>query len=225
MIIINAINQEGKMAETKIERKKTAFLVIDMQSDLVKDEAGPFAEVVKRVRANRAIENTARVLRAGREAKIPVFHIKTVHRADGADMWPGVTTDYVLEGVIPASVLEEMAKRMVEGTSGADFVDELKPVLGEYVIAKRRSSAFYGTDLEMLLRCHGVNTLIFAGVVTSGCVEATAHGAYDRDFNVIILSDCCADMTDEAHEYTMRLAFKMIARVRTSKEVIAALKG
>ncbi len=210
------------MLETKIDLKKTALLVIDMQNDLVKDKTGLFSGIYSMVQKNRVIENIAKVITAARNAGIPIVHVKTIHREDGADMAPTIT-DFMLEGLMPPP--EEMPPRMVEGTVGADFIDELKPAPGDYVIEKRRSSAFYGTDLELILRTRGVDTLLVTGVVTSGCVENTVRSARDLDFHVIVLSDCCADMMEESHNYSMKNTFRRTGRVRTSDEVIAAMKG
>jgi nicotinamidase-related amidase len=200
---------------------KAALLIVDMQNDLVKDEEGPFALVAKSVREAGVIEKTEKLLKAAREAGLPIFHIKTIHRADGADVWTGGITN--LMSALDPELIKKMRTRLVEGTRGAEFIDELKPVPGEFVVEKRRSDAFYQTPLELFLRRLGVDILIIAGVITSGCVEATARGARDRDFNVIIVGDCCADMNKEAHELSLKLVFPSIGRVRSSEQIIRAM--
>jgi len=201
---------------------KAALLIVDMQNDLVKDEEGPFALLAKNVREAEVIEKIQKLLKCARETGLPIFHIKTVHRADGADVWTGGITD--LMSALDPELIKRMRTRLVEGTWGAEFVDELKPLPGEFVIEKRRSDAFYQTPLELFLRRLGVDTLIIAGVITSGCVEATARGARDRDFNVIIVADCCADINKEAHELSLKLVFPSIGRVRSSEQVIRAMR-
>lgn len=209
--------------ELRIERERTALLVIDMQNDLVKDEAGPFSLLVRQVKEGRVIENIARILEAARGAGIPVFHIRLIHRRDGSDIWRGWIADFM--SLLPPDILEAMSKRLVEGTPGADFVPELKPWDNEYVVQKRRMDAFFGTDLEILLRRLGVETLIITGVATSMCVLATAIGAFERDFNLIFASDGCADFDPQVNEFMIRNVFPRRGRVRSSEEIANALKG
>jgi len=205
--------------ETDIELSKTALLVIDMQKDLVKTEGGYFAPLFQAIQSNKVIENIARVIKGARETKVPIWHIATVHRKDGADVVPTIT-DFMLQGLVP----KEMGEVMVEGTPGADFIDELRPAAEDYVVVKRRSSAFHNTDLDLLLRTRGIDTLILAGVVTNGCVENTARDARQRDYHVLVLSDCCASIMPEAHDYAMNRVFPGMGRVRTSDEMLAVMK-
>jgi len=204
---------------TDIDLRKTALLVIDMQKDLVKTEGGYFAPLFQAIQSNKVIENIARVIKGARETKVPIWHIATVHRKDGADVVPTIT-DFMLQGLVP----KEMGEVMVEGTPGADFIDELKPAAEDYVVVKRRSSAFHNTDLDLLLRTRGIDTLILAGVVTNGCVENTARDARQRDYHVLVLSDCCASIMPEAHDYAMNRVFPGMGRVRTSGEMLAVMK-
>jgi len=205
--------------ETDIELSKTALLVIDMQKDLVKTEGGYFAPLFQAIQSNKVIENIARVIKGARETKVPIWHIATVHRKDGADVVPTIT-DFMLQGLVP----KEMGEVMVEGTPGADFIDELRPAAEDYVVVKRRSSAFHNTDLDLLLRTRGIDTLILAGVVTNGCVENTSRDARQRDYHVLVLSDCCASIMPEAHDYAMNRVFPGMGRVRTSDEMLAVMK-
>ena len=204
--------------ETKFDPKRTAVLVIDMQNDLAKNDSGWFAPLGQMVKSNHVIDNFVKLVRGAREGGIPIIHVKTIRRKDGADVVARVT-DFLLQGVVP----KEMPPILVEGTPGAAFIDELQPATEDYVVAKRRSSAFHNTDLDMLLRTRGVDTLIVGGLVTNGCVENTLRGAVERDFNVILLSDCCAAVVEQAHDYAVKNVFPGLGRVRTADEVLAAL--
>lgn len=203
--------------ETKFNPEKTALLVIDMQNDLTK--AGPdyFAPLYEMVRSNRVIDNFTRMVKWAREKRIPVVHIKTVHRPDNADVVPTIT-DLMLQGMVPS----QMPPILVEETPGADFIEELQPAAEDYVVAKRRSGAFFNTALDLFLRTRGIDTLLVGGVVTNGCVENTIRGARERDYHVIVLSDCCAANVAQAHDYAIKNVFPGMARVRTSSEVLNA---
>ena len=205
------------MLETKIDSQKTALLVVDMQNDLVKVKDGALAELYNMVRANRVISNTKKTVKAARKAGLPIVFIKHVLRDDYKDVVPSVT-DVMLRGEAPPP-----RKAMIEGTPGAEIIDELKPAPGDYVIAKRRGDAFYNTELELILRSRGVDTLILGGVVTNGCILATFMGARERDFHTIVVSDCCAGTSQELHDWPMKNLFPRSGRVRTADEIVAEL--
>lgn len=87
----------------------------------------------------------------------------------------------------------------VEGTWGAGILEELNPQPGDIVVRKFRYDAFFKTDLEEILRQElGVTTLLFTGVALNGCVESTLRGAFYRDFDVLLASDCVCAL---AHPY------------------------
>jgi len=205
------------MLETKIDVKKTALLVIDMQNDLIKAKEEPFNQVTRMVESKGVISNTAKVLAAARKAGMPVIFTNHIHRRDNADSVPTIT-DMMLQGLVPPP-----SERLIEGTPGAQVVDELKPAPGEHVIWKRRSNAFYNSDLELMLRCQGIDTVILVGAVTDGCVANTARGARERDLHVIVLSDCCATRMQEDDDYFMKTVFPKAGRVRTADEMVAVI--
>ena len=204
--------------ETKFDPEKTALLVIDMQNDLTKTGPDFFAPLYEMVKSNRVIENFTKMVKGARQKGLPVVHIKTVHRHDNADVVPTVT-DFMLQGMAPA----QMPPILVEGTPGADFIEELQPAAEDYVVAKRRSGAFFNTPLDLFLRARGIDTLLIGGVVTNGCVENTIRAARERDYHVIVLSDCCAANMAQGHDYALNNVFPGMARVRTSSEVLDAM--
>ena len=207
------------MLETEIDVTKTALLLIDVQNDLLRAKQEPYSDVAKMVQSKGVIGNIAKVVAAARQAGMPVMFIGQIYRQDGADVVPTIT-DMMLQGLAPPPM-----ERMIEGTPGAQFVDELKPAPGDCVIHKRRSNAFYNSDLELLLRSRGIDTVIITGAVTDGCVASTVRGARERDLHVIVLSNCCACMIPKDDQYFIRKVFPKLGRVRTSDEIIAAMAG
>lgn len=205
------------MLETKIDVKKAALLVIDVQNDLVRAREEPFDGVSKMAESKGMIGKIAGVIAAARKAGMPVIYCGHVHREDNADVVPTVT-DFMLQGLVPPP-----RAAMIEGTPGAQFVDEVKPMAGDHVIWKRRSNAFYNSDLELMLRSRGVDTVILTGAVTNGCVANTARGARERDLNVIVLSDCVATMMPEDDDYFMKKVFPGAGRVRTADEMVSVI--
>jgi len=207
------------MLETKIDTGKTAVLVIDMQNDLIRVTEEPFNAVTRMAQAKGMIANTARVISQARRLGMPVIYAGHIHRKDNADAKPTIT-DMMLQGLTPPT-----REAMVEGTAGAQVVDEIKPEPGDHVIWKRRSNAFYCTDLELMLRARAVDTVIIVGAVTNGCVANTIRGARERDLNVIVLSDCVATMMSEDDDYFIKQVFPREGRVRTSDEIVSVLQN
>lgn len=85
----------------------------------------------------------------------------------------------------------------------------------DIVVVKKRVSAFSGSDLEILLRSQGVQQLVLSGVSSSGVVLSTLRDAADRDYTIIVLSDCCADSDPELKRVLEGKVFPMQADVLT----------
>jgi nicotinamidase-related amidase len=93
----------------------------------------------------------------------------------------------------------------VPGTPGYEFVGELTPLPGELVVRKYRSSAFWGTNIELLLRSNGIQTVVVGGCTTEGCVESTARDAMFCDHYVVIADDCVGSDEKKQHDASMLL--------------------
>lgn len=96
-----------------------------------------------------------------------------------------------------------MKPHSLRGTPGAEVIPELDRQPGDTVLPKRRLSAFFKTDLDQTLRTLGVDTVLVAGITTCFCVLTTALDAISHDFAAVLVEDCCAAPTDEAHEATL----------------------
>jgi nicotinamidase-related amidase len=159
-----------------------ALLIIDMQNDVVK-KLLPAPEIVPGIKE---------ILNKFRQLKKPIFHIRRSYRADGTD--------------VELPRLEKFKKigfGVVEGTPGAQIIDELQPINDEYVIIKSRWSGFFKTNLDLLLNRLSVKTLIITGVQTPNCVRTTAYDAISYDFDTIIIKDCSAAADEKIHEYNL----------------------
>lgn len=102
-------------------------------------------------------------------------------------------------------------------------IDALKPLQGEAVVTKRRVSAFGTTDLATILKAHGVNHIVLAGISTSGVILSTTGMAADMDYEITILSDCCADNDAEVHRVLLEKILPRRASVITSQEFLGGL--
>lgn len=95
----------------------------------------------------------------------------------------------------------------------------------DIVITKRQWGAFYGTELDQLLRRRGIRTLVLGGIVTNFGVESTARAAHDRGYALVFAEDAMSGITAEAHEFACRNTFRVMGRVRTTRELIDLLQA
>jgi nicotinamidase-related amidase len=147
----------------------------------------------------KTIENIARAIEICEKQKIPIIRIFVENRLGEIDYPPrGAWRMY----------REILGPWMVENTWGAEPVKGLEVKEGQLVVIKKRQGAFYGTELEGLLRNLGVNTLLVTGVSVHACVNATVVGAADRDFDIIALSDCCAAPSEEMANFFFTKGWK-----------------
>lgn len=118
--------------------------------------------------------------------------------------------------------LETMRENCIEGSGGEEidemlFVDEKK----DYVLKKRRYSAFFGTDLDLILREHNIKNLIIVGTKTNCCIRATVTDAYYLNYNVIVLSDCVATNSEIVNQVHLEDIKKYFGQVCTAEEFMS----
>ncbi len=111
--------------------------------------------------------------------------------------------------------------RCLSGSWGADF-HEVKPQPGDVVVQKHRYSAFIDTDLDMILRARGIETLVMTGIASNVCVESTARDGFMKDYYIVFTSDASATTSPDAHEATLRNIRDFFGVVVSSTEVIDA---
>ena len=121
---------------------------------------------------------------------------------------------------------------LIDETKGIDIYPELAPAEGEHVIKKHRYSGFYATDLDLILREWGIDTVIVSGTTTENCCHATARDALFRNYRVVFLSDATATFdypdvgfgamsADEVHKATLAILSVSTAHVMPVKELMS----
>ena len=168
-----------------IEPARAAFLLIDMQNGFI-DGASPLCIAG----AAATVPACAHALAAAREHGLAVFHVRRAYAADGSDV-EAVRWEAWAEGGRPLSSADPMS---------LSCPSELAPAPGEPVVVKQSWSAFFGTDLDALLRARGIGTLVLAGTTTPNCVRSTAYDGLARGFNVAVLRDATSSRSPEAQE-------------------------
>jgi maleamate amidohydrolase len=157
-----------------------------------------------------AIETTKKLLAHARQQQWAIAHTRIVFADDGSDhnifslKVPGLLT---LKENAPASAI----------------VSELAPEPGELVVRKQVPSAFFGTGLAAWLTQRGVQTLVVAGAVTSGCVRASVVDAMSLGFRPLVVSDCVGDRAIGPHDANLFDMEQKYATVNTLRETLGAM--
>ena len=179
----------------RVDPSRTALIIGDMQNDFVK-EGGTL--VVPS--AEGTIPAIRRLLDLARDSGMRVVFIQDTHR-DGDPEW------------------EIWGEHCREESWGWQVVDEFAPREDEATVRKPRYDAFYGTQLEHLLRLWGVNTLIICGTVANICVHYTASSAAMRWFNVIVPKDCISSFNDFDMEASLSQTASLLGEVTSSGDI------
>lgn len=173
--------------------KKTLFLVMDMMNDLVAEDGFNAQTYGVQVKQRGVLENAAKAIAAARAAGAKVGYVRV-----------GFSDDY-REAPAASPIFSGARKNGIFklGTWGTQVHPALAPQESDFDIVKHRVSPFYGTALEPILRANGIERIVMCGVSTNGVVHSGAREAHDRDYEVVILEDCCAGVTAEEHEHAV----------------------
>jgi nicotinamidase-related amidase len=178
----------------------TALLIMDIQESIVSrlGEAG-----------TPVIRSISSAIAAARSAGLPVIYVVVGFRKN----FPEISPDNKSFSAIRQN--PGMVAGLEEPIAIAAGV---APRPGDVVVTKRRVSAFAGSDLEVVLRGQQIRHMVLTGFATSGVVLSTLREAADKDFQLTVLSDCCADMDAEVHQILVGKVFPRQAEVMTAQE-------
>lgn len=169
---------------------KSIYLVLDMQNDLVHaDGASGKAPMQADIQSRKVIQRTASAIAKARAKGIPVAFIRVAFSDDHREANPN---SQVFGPIAKNGILKMNAW-------GGQVHEELAPQPGDWDIVKHRVSPFYQTRLELLLKREGIERIYCSGVSTQAVVQATVRDAHDRDFDVVVLEDCCAGPNEQEH--------------------------
>ncbi|MCE4057878.1 cysteine hydrolase family protein [Pseudomonas sp. Au-Pse12] len=171
-----------------------AVLVIDMQHDFVDADAP-----ISCKGAQDIIANIHALTALARTAGIAVIYTQESHRKQRIDF--GLELEY------------GETEHCLEGTRGQQIIEELLPHDSDFVLVKRRYSGFFATDLDLLLKGLGVDTLILTGVATDVCVRATAQDALQLDYRVLVPRECVAGTSEARHVAALEHIGYVLGRV------------
>jgi nicotinamidase-related amidase len=188
---------------------KSIYLILDMQNDLVHvDGPNGKSPMGEQVRSRRVLENTAVALKKARDAGIAVGFVRV-----------GFSPDYhecpksspVFSGAPKAGLFKL-------GAFGTEIHPSLVQQPGDVQVTKHRVSPFYSTTLMAQLRAAGIERIYCSGVSTQAVVQATVRDGHDRDFDMVLLEDCCCAHSEEEHRNSMGSVARF-CRVTNSADV------
>jgi nicotinamidase-related amidase len=200
-----------------------ALIIVDMQNDFLHPD-GAFGQRARRLPERLAgmsllaatIPTVKRLLDGFRDAGRPIVHTITTFQPNYADAQlphgrHGLTSDG--------------RALLLEGSWGAQIVDELAPRRGEYVVAKKGYGGFANPTLNTILRFCGVTTCVVAGITTAICVSSTIRGGVEYNYRMVLVEDAVAEQSREMHEAEVKILERGFADLTSTSEVVASLEG
>jgi nicotinamidase-related amidase len=177
----------------------TAILIIDMLNDF-------FLDGRLKQRREKLCEKINELSYWGRQHNVKLIWVRQEFKEDLSDAF------------LP--MRKKGIRKTIEKTEGALTLDELKSNKGDLEVIKKRYSAFYKTNLEEILNEARIKQLILCGINTHACVRMTAIDAFQRDFEIIIATDCVESYDEEHHYVSLRYLGKEIARLLDNYQIM-----
>ncbi|OQE13233.1 hypothetical protein PENFLA_c052G06880 [Penicillium flavigenum] len=181
----------------------TVLLILDVQNGVIDrlEKTEPY------------LERLASTITSARKANVKIIYVITGFR-------PGYPENHPNNSSVPSVVARG---EYLEGHSSVQVHPAISPASGEVVLTKRRVSAFFATEFDMLLRCANAESIVVAGLITSGAVLSTVRQAMDMDYRVTVLEDCCMDRDEELHRVLMEKVFARKTDVVSAKAWVEKL--
>lgn len=200
------IEVDGKQVFTElselVDASHTALVVVDVQRDFCLP-GGAFDRLgIDMSMYPAMLERLGRLLEGARAAGVLVIYIQMTTLPDRRIESPAQIRFNMR---LHARATDGPLEYALDGTPGQEIAPQIAPVDGDLVVKKYRSSGFWGTNLDMLLRSNGIKSLVLTGCTTEGCVESTARDALFCDYYVVIPEDAVASDDREQHDASLLL--------------------
>ena len=202
------------------EKGKTALIVVDMQNDFVRDGG-----ILQTKAAKATLGANKKLIDYFHAAKMPVIYTRIVNRNENLRvrlMSFGRPDALKANAIVPG--FKRFYPDVKKELDAADVVDEIYPAKGDIVIDKDLFDAFQGTNLDLLLKANGIQTVLVTGTVTQICVDSTGKGAFNHGYNSVLISDAIS--TDASEPFVKELLTnfgRLWGRVMTSDQAIQEL--
>jgi nicotinamidase-related amidase len=191
------------MSDLTIDIARTALVLIDLQNFNVQRELAPHP-------AERVVGNGVLLAGEMRDRGAMVIYVR-------------VLIDELL--ALPADAPMKKPGTPAPPPEAVHFAADAQVQATDHVVTKRQWGAFYGTDLDQLLRRRNIKTIILGGIATNYGVESTARAAFDRGYELVFAEDAMSSMQAEAHNFSCENVFRTMGRVRSTRALIDALQA
>jgi len=193
------------MTSLDLDASTSALVLIDLQNGIVSRTLAPHS-------ADNLVQRSVQLARACRAKGGRIVAVHVAFSPDGADR-------------LRQPVDEAMAVPPGGFPAGwSDLAPDIAALEPDVTITKKQWGAFHGTELDLQLRRRGVKTIILCGIATNFGVEMTAREAWQHGYEVVIVEDACSSMDLELHRFAVGRILPRISRVRSTDEVLAALR-
>jgi ureidoacrylate peracid hydrolase len=195
----------------------TALLVIDPYNDFISEGGKVWNRIKAVAEANRCIPHMLEVLQAARKTGVRVFY--ALHRR----YRPGDYENW--KSMAPVQKSAWTSKAFEYGTWGGEVRREFEPQPGDIVASEHWcSSGFANTDLDLLLKRHGIQRVIVMGLIAHTCVESTVRFAVELGYEVTMVSDATADYSDEQMHAALEVSIPRYASaIVTAREAVESM--
>jgi len=207
------------MATLSFDKQITALIVIDPYNDFISEEGKIWDRIKAVAEVNDCVPHMLQILNAAREAKLRVFYaLHRRYRPGDYETW---------KYIAPIQKAGWSSKVFEYGTWGGEIRSEFEPKPGEIVAREHWcSSGFANTDLDLLLKKHGIHQLIVVGLIAHTCVESTVRFAAELGYDVTLVKDAIADSSDEKMHSALDInLLNYASAIVTTEEVVEAISS
>ena len=201
--------------------QRPAVVVVDVNYDFVGDKPEPILELIKRWRFScgdvgwRGVTAIHELLQVARQKNVPIIYTTVEHRPDALDYGRDRDKNF-RTGELTS----------LPDAKGPQIPDEIAPTTTDIVISKKKASAFFGTPLASYLIDLNIDTLLVAGVSTSGCVRATVVDGHAYNFRVCVVEEATFDRSEAAHKvnlFDMHMKYADVVSLGETKKYLGQL--
>jgi ureidoacrylate peracid hydrolase len=226
--IKSIIRIEAVPESIEIDLRKTAVIVVDMQNAFI-SKGGYFDLIGTDISSNRKIIGACKnVINEARLKGATILYLRMALSQDLSDVGSQDSPSYRKSRILPLinKSPELKEKIYLDGSWGAEIIDDLKPDPADIVIKKQRYDGFIGTNLDIILRTRQIKYLLFVGVATNVCVESTLRHAFFLDYFPILLSDAVSQKgSDPIQEASIYNTQSLFGWVSTSENILESIRS
>jgi ureidoacrylate peracid hydrolase len=200
--------------DDQLKDRKAALIVVDVQNDFCHSQGAFGKRGIDLSPLEKPANNLLLLIDHCRKSNVPIIFVRTIHSGwTDADSWTGRLAGAGKEMLICRP-----------DTWGAEFF-KVEPRETDFIVTKHRFSGFVGTELDLVLRSRGIETLLMTGFTTNVCVETTARDGFNLNYRIILVEDCCGAFSAAEHASAITNINKYFGVVADSDSLGELLKS